>query len=113
MNPYESTVQKTDAMKSGSILSIRKMNVISVGRVQGVLGLGLGVLLAIPYALMMLVMGAVAGDEGALIGVGGAIAVALFVPIFYGFAMFLGGLISALLYNLAAGWVGGIEFEIG
>ena len=41
----------------------------------------------------------------------GAFAVVLF-PIFYGIAGFIGGLIYAALYNLVAGWTGGIEFTL-
>jgi hypothetical protein len=36
----------------------------------------------------------------------------IFLPIFYGIIGFVGGLISALLYNLIARLVGGIELEV-
>ena len=47
------------------------------------------------------------GAFGATLGVG---AVVLF-PILYGVIGFLGGLLTAALYNLVAGITGGIEFE--
>ena len=34
------------------------------------------------------------------------------VPIFYGILGFIGGVIGALVYNLAAGVVGGLKFEL-
>jgi hypothetical protein len=34
------------------------------------------------------------------------------IPIFYGILGFIGGLISGLIYNAAAGFMGGIELEI-
>ena len=45
---------------------------------------------------------------GAFFGVGSII---LF-PIVYGIMGFIGGLITAVLYNLLAGFVGGIEMEL-
>jgi hypothetical protein len=34
-------------------------------------------------------------------------------PVFYAVAGFVGGAIMAFLYNLVAGWVGGIELDLG
>jgi hypothetical protein len=34
------------------------------------------------------------------------------LPVFYGILGFIGGMIGALVYNLAAGIVGGIRFEL-
>jgi hypothetical protein len=36
----------------------------------------------------------------------------IFMPIFYGIMGFVVGAIGALLYNLVANWVGGIEMEV-
>jgi hypothetical protein len=47
------------------------------------------------------------GLFAALFGVGAII----FMPIIYGIMGFIMGLITAWLYNLVAGWVGGIEME--
>lgn len=45
---------------------------------------------------------------GLLFGVGSVI----FLPIFYGVLGFVFGLLTALLYNLVARFVGGIEVEV-
>jgi hypothetical protein len=79
---------------------------------------------AVLYAIMGLVVGGIfslvalaggfasetegAGAIGAMIGVG-AVVVA---PIFYGVMGFVITLITAWLYNLAAGLVGGVEVDI-
>lgn len=77
------------------------------------------------YACIGLIMGAIfalaatlgaslgaSGDTspflGAVFGVG---AIVLF-PLMYGVLGALGALISALLYNLFAGWLGGIELTL-
>ena len=36
----------------------------------------------------------------------------LLLPILYGVCGFLGGLIHAWVYNVAAGWVGGVRIEV-
>lgn len=36
----------------------------------------------------------------------------IFMPIIYGVMGFVGGIIAAALYNLFAGWIGGIEVEV-
>ncbi|MDF1839150.1 MAG: hypothetical protein P1V35_14880, partial [Planctomycetota bacterium] len=47
------------------------------------------------------------GIPAAFVGVGAIIA----IPIFYGLASFIGGMIYALIYNFVAGWVGGLVLE--
>ena len=39
-------------------------------------------------------------------------AMALIFPIVYGIIGFIGGAAGAFLYNLAAGWIGGIELDL-
>ena len=75
------------------------------------------------YALMGLIFGACislisiagsafmpkeSGGMGMLFGVGAIVA----LPIFYGILGFIFSLIGAFLYNLVAGWVGGIEIDV-
>lgn len=75
----------------------------------GLLGLILGVI----FALISAVGGAVAPASQAgvfrmFFGVGAIVA----LPIFYGIIGGIGGALSAFLYNLVAGWVGGLEVDI-
>jgi hypothetical protein len=43
-----------------------------------------------------------------LFGVGAVI----LLPLFYGLMGFLMGMLTAALYNLIAGWLGGVELEV-
>jgi hypothetical protein len=56
------------------------------------------------------------GGRGGFAAGGSSIVVGFLVmiglPIFYGAMGFIGGAIGALLYNLFAGMVGGIEIEV-
>jgi len=101
---------------------IRKIGVLSCGKVSGALYALLGVLIGSCVALFSLIgagammaardesgAGQLGGMFGAVFGVG---AIILF-PLFYGVVGFIGGLITAFLYNLVAGIVGGIEVDLG
>lgn len=100
-------------------LRIRKLGVLSVAKLEAVILLVAGLFISIPYGLFIIIFGAVAlgssAKEGMLAG-GGAIVVGILamigIPIFYAIMGFIGGAIGALLYNLFAGIVGGIEIEV-
>lgn len=96
---------------------IRRINAISAAKVQGVLGAFIGLLIGACISLVMLAFGgmaAAASDEGAAAGMMGmlfGVGSIVILPIFYGVVGFIGGLIWAALYNLAAKWTGGLEIE--
>ena len=102
-------------------MTIRRFNVFSVAKIQGFLGFVIGLLIGVVYGLVFMIFGAAIsslapqGDSQAMGGVG-AIVIGLIimiaVPIFYGLVGFIGGAIGALVYNLAAGVVGGVKFEL-
>src|SRR5688572_9169127 len=84
---------------------IKRFAPLQLGKIMGVLYAGLGLLFA-PFFLAMAVFELAAPTGLAtLFGVGMAIA----TPILYGIAGFVGGLISAWLYNLAVRFTGGME----
>lgn len=95
---------------------IRRFNVLSVGKMAGIVYALIGLLAGAILALLSLVgagLGAAFQDSGtpflgALLGVGAIV----ILPIFYGIIGFLGGLLSSAVYNLAAGMSGGIEMEL-
>jgi hypothetical protein len=83
---------------------IKRFSVGQSAKVLGVLYLLIG-LLFVPFFLLM---GAMAPD-GAM-GFGTMFALAM--PILYAVFGVVGGAIGAVVYNLVAGWVGGIEIEL-
>ncbi len=84
---------------------IRRIDPFSAAKVCAVLYF-LGGLLAVPFFLLM---SAVAPDEtGERFGMAFAIA----IPVGYAVMGFVVTLIAAALYNLIAGWVGGVEIEL-
>jgi hypothetical protein len=104
---------------------IRRVNAMSCAKVGGALYAGLGLLFAAGFSLFFLVLGGTFGmpDGIAATGAGGlgaasigfgaaAIAAIVALPIFYGVIGAIGGLVTAFLYNLVAGFVGGIEIDV-
>ncbi len=93
---------------------IRRVAPFSLGKLLGALYLLLGLLIGCIVAMVSAIGSSlVPADQlpipyaGVIFGVGAVVA----FPLLYGFFGFLGGLLMAALYNVAAGWTGGIELE--
>ena len=92
---------------------IKRVGPLSCAKIAGILYAALGAIIGVLVALFSLT-GALASDSfgraglGAVVGVG-AIVIA---PIFYGCLGFVFALIAAALYNVAAGFVGGVELDV-
>jgi hypothetical protein len=98
-----------------TVLTIKSIHILSLAKVLGLLYALLGFIVGSLLTCVSLLgataalseSGAEAGPLGVLFGLGSII----ILPIFYGVIGFIGGIITAFLYNLIAGWVGGIEIE--
>ena len=102
-------------------MTIRRLGVMSVAKIQSLLMFVIGLIIGVIYGLVFMILGAAIaamapGNEGqALGGVGsvvGGLVIMIVFPILYGFLGFIGGAIGALVYNFAAGVVGGIKLEL-
>lgn len=104
-------------------LKIRKLGILSVAKIYAVMMLVMSLLFAIPYGLFIIIFaligGAGAGSQdglaGLAVGGGGVIMGIVFmiaIPIMYGLMGFVAGALSALIYNIFAGLVGGIQIEV-
>jgi hypothetical protein len=92
---------------------LKRISPLQMGKFLGIF-YALFSLLIIPFFILGAVVSAFAphshgGNLQAGIGLGVGLILAVLAPIFYGFIF---GALGALLYNLIASWVGGIEFEI-
>ena len=101
-------------------LRIRKLGVLSFAKMQGLVGLVIGLIIGVIYGLIIIaysLLGAsmISGDSRLAVGGGGVvigIIAMIGFPIMYGILGFVGGAIGALLYNLFAKVVGGVEIEV-
>jgi len=89
---------------------LKRVGVLSVGKIMGAIYVVLGLLIGGIVSLFA-VLGASFGGREALPGIVGGVAAIVLLPIFYGILGFLGGIITAALYNVAARLLGGIELE--
>ncbi len=81
---------------------IRRFGVGQTAKVLGVLYLLMGVVF-IPFFLLASMF----APNGTALGIGFAI----IIPVLYGIVGFIFTAIGCALYNVVAGWVGGIEIE--
>ena len=94
---------------------IKKIDVLSACKITGLLyaaiGLIFGAFVSL-FALMGAAIGAASQDSGALIGALFGVGAFFILPVFYGILGFIGGLITAVAYNLIAGFAGGLRIEV-
>ena len=91
---------------------VRRMGPLSLAKVSATLYGLIGLLVGGVISLVSVVGGALAGDEAGPMGMLFGVAAVILLPIFYGGIGFVTSLIGASLYNLVAGWVGGIELDM-
>ncbi|MEO0534817.1 MAG: hypothetical protein AAF215_13245 [Cyanobacteria bacterium P01_A01_bin.123] len=90
-------------------VTVKSLDPISLGKIQGIILAVIGLIAGVFFALFS-VIGGLAADSP-IAAIGGGIGAIIFVPVFYGVLGFIGGLLTAVIYNLAASSVGGIEME--
>lgn len=97
---------------------LKRIGVLSAGKVSGILYAGMGLIIGLIFSLVAVVGSAIGsmsdsgGAEGALLGMLFGLGAVIFMPIFYGLIGFLTGIVGAFLYNLVASVAGGIELEL-
>lgn len=101
--------------------TVKSIGVLSLGKMMGGLYALFGLLIGGFFALFGLLglLGGLAASVESSDALGGVFAslvfgagALLFFPVLYGLFGFLGGLLTALIYNLVAGLFGGVELEL-
>lgn len=93
---------------------VKRVGPLSFAKISGVLYALLGLIAGGLISIVSLIGGALApdGSEGGMIGMLFGAAAVILLPICYGLLGFVMSLIMAALYNLAAGWAGGLELDV-
>lgn len=116
VNPYGAGSQpfpgyslESPRMAGGQPRRLKKIDLLSaailLAGINGLVGLVVGLMFTV-----LALIGSVAGGQGET-AVGGLIvgfAGAVFMPLFYGVAGFIGGALFAFMYNIVAGMFGGV-----
>lgn len=94
---------------------IRKSDVMSAGKITGIIPAGFGLIAGVPVFLFGSLLdgmtGMMAGQHGGPAGFIGGIGAGIFMPLPYGILGVASALICALVYNLASGVACGIRIE--
>jgi hypothetical protein len=97
---------------------ISKIGAMSLAKIMGVTYALLGLLIGGCFALISLAgagLASASSDEGGMPAMFGAmfgVGAIIIAPILYGVMGFLSGLIGALIYNVVAGMMGGVELDV-
>ena len=98
---------------------LKRIAPLQLGKISGIL-YALSTLLFVPFILLFSLLASFApqvAEGGAamssgVLGLGMGLGLMVMLPIMYGVLGFIAGVIGAFLYNIVAGWVGGIEVEV-
>lgn len=108
-NPYASPSTSPSVPPAAGTMRLRRIGVLQTAKFLAVMYAVLGLIIAVPIGLIAMAAG---GNAGSGAGIAGGFIGILIAPVLYGIGGFIGGAIAAFIYNLVAGWVGGIEFEL-
>ena len=84
---------------------VKRIGPVSVGKISGIIGVVFGVIAGLILALFSTALG------GSFLG-GNWFIQLIGLTLIYAVGGFVGGVIYAALYNLVAGWVGGVQIEL-
>lgn len=84
---------------------LKRIGPLSLGKIFGMVGAIFGVIVGLVLALFSGALGEPFWGDNWFVQV-------ILVTIFYAIVSFVGGVIYAALYNLVAGWVGGVRIEL-
>ncbi|MBD3252834.1 hypothetical protein GF386_03825 [Candidatus Pacearchaeota archaeon] len=100
---------------------LKKIGVFSLAKISGLAGVIFGLIAGIMFFIFASLIGSLAtiasasSETGSIVPagifMGGGVFMLISMPIFYGLICFIGGALSAFIYNLVAGWIGGVEFN--
>ncbi|MFC7337417.1 hypothetical protein ACFQY0_09545 [Haloferula chungangensis] len=114
-NPYQAPEQQgggslaTPGLRTSKRL--KKIDPMSAGMIQAIIMAAFG-LLYVPFGLILMFGGFASNNADALgAGVGAGLGIMLFAPILYAILGFIGGIIGAFVYNVAAKFTGGLRLE--
>jgi hypothetical protein len=91
---------------------LKRVGILSVGKVLGILYAIFGFFFGGILSLFAILGATLSKDGDMLPGALGGIAAVVLLPLLYGVAGFIGGIVMAVLYNIAARMVGGVDLEI-
>ncbi len=90
---------------------VKRIGPMSVAKITGALYALIGFIIGAIVSAVSMIGGALGGSDAGMMGMIFGAAAVILLPLLYGCMGFVMTLIGASLFNLAAGWVGGVELE--
>ena len=90
---------------------VKRIGPMSLAKISAALYALIGLIIGAIVSAVSMIGGALGGSEAGMMGMVFGAAAVILLPLLYGCMGFVGSLIGASLFNLAAGWGGGIELE--
>ena len=92
---------------------VKSVGALSLGKVLGVMYLGIGVIIGAVFSAIT-AMGFAFGaqEEAGLVGLLFGLGAILIFPIFYGACGLVGGIVGAAIYNVVSSIIGGVEIDV-
>jgi uncharacterized membrane protein len=91
---------------------IQRIGVWQLAKVMGVLYFLMGIVFLAVISLFSRGMPGAAGTAFSSFGMGGGFGMFLFMPLLYAFFGVVFGALTAVLYNVVAGMMGGVEIDL-
>jgi hypothetical protein len=92
------------------MVRIRRFNILKTATVVALMYMVVVAIIVVPFGLLLAVAGTAAQPQGG--GVAAAIVLAVVAIFGYGLVGWIFTAIACAIYNVVAGWVGGIEVEV-
>ena len=100
-------------------MQVKRVGVFSYAKIMAVTMAAFGLIFGVIYGLIFMVVGGamLAGGGSGSTGAGASsvvigLVMMVAIPIFYGVLGFVAGALGGVIYNVASGFVGGIEVEL-
>jgi len=90
---------------------VKSVGVLSCAKIMGAIYAALG-LLFLPFFLIAGVASMASGEKESAFAAIGFVTLAILAPVFYGILGLVAGALGAWLYNVFAGWLGGVQIEL-
>jgi hypothetical protein len=100
-------------------MQVKRVGMLSYAKMMAVTNAAFGLIIGVIYGLFIMIFGAALMAGGGRNATGGGVGVVIVgllvmigVPLFSAVVGFIAGVIGAGIYNVAAGFVGGIEIDL-
>lgn len=91
---------------------LTRFHIGQTSKVVAIVYLLLGLVFALCWLPFAMMAGSLGGSEFKGLGAGLGIGMVIVLPLLYAFIGWIGTAIACFIYNMVAGWVGGIGFDL-